>query len=196
MPVLPLDCHLPTCPLKTPHIPSSYSNEQTTRETKAINNWYIYIYIYIYISHVNVTQTVPDISPLMPMHQDPLLVITVSSHERQGVSGHRHIDCLCNIFVQAYSKERVQRFASLAFVRWIHRWPMDSPHKGSAKRKVFPRYDVNISTRLYHVFMSWRHYFAMPLSYIPSWMRAVVYNCMSASNWGFSDIQKRNETLT
>ena len=31
-------------------------------------------HIYIYISHVNVTQTVPDISPLMPMHQDPLLV--------------------------------------------------------------------------------------------------------------------------
>ena len=29
---------------------------------------------YIYIYHVNVTQTVPDISPLMPMHQDPLLV--------------------------------------------------------------------------------------------------------------------------
>ena len=43
------------------------------------------IYIYIYISHVNVTQTVPDISPLMPMHQDPLLVgawwrIYVSAH--------------------------------------------------------------------------------------------------------------------
>ena len=33
-----------------------------------MNNSYIYIY------HVNVTQTVPDISPLMPMHQDPLLV--------------------------------------------------------------------------------------------------------------------------
>ena len=32
------------------------------------------IYIYIYISHVNVTQTVPYTSPLMPMHQDPLLV--------------------------------------------------------------------------------------------------------------------------
>ena len=69
MPVLPLDA---TCPLKTPHIPSSYSNEQTTKETKAINN----SHIYIYISHVNVTQTVPDISPLMPMHQDPLLVVS------------------------------------------------------------------------------------------------------------------------
>ena len=32
-----------------------------------MNNSYIPIY------HVNVTQTVPDISPLMPMHQDPLL---------------------------------------------------------------------------------------------------------------------------
>ena len=36
-----------------------------------MNNSYIYIY------HVNVTQTVPDISPLMPMHQDPLLVFVV-----------------------------------------------------------------------------------------------------------------------
>ena len=33
------------CPLKTPHIPSIYSNEQTTKETKAINNSYIYIHI-------------------------------------------------------------------------------------------------------------------------------------------------------
>ena len=75
MPVLSLACHLPH---NTPHIPSRYNNEQTTKQTKAINNIYIYIYIYtgiyIYISHVNVTQTVPDISPLMPMHQDPLLV--------------------------------------------------------------------------------------------------------------------------
>ena len=38
-----------------------------------MNNSYIYIY------HVNVTQTVPDISPLMPMHQDPLLVNIVST---------------------------------------------------------------------------------------------------------------------
>ena len=31
----------------------------------------------IYMFRVNVTQTVPDISPLMPMHQDPLLVTYV-----------------------------------------------------------------------------------------------------------------------
>ena len=72
MPVLSLACHLPH---NTPNIPSRYNNEQTTKQTKAINN------SYIYISHVNVTQTVPDISPLMPMHQDPLLVGT----------------CVCNV---------------------------------------------------------------------------------------------------
>ena len=52
---------------------SRYNNKQTTKQTKAINN------SYIYISHVNVTQTVPDISPLMPMHQDPLLVMQYSA---------------------------------------------------------------------------------------------------------------------
>ena len=70
MPVLSLACHLPH---NTPNIPSRYNNEQTTKQTKAINN------SYIYISHVNVTQTVPDISPLMPMHQDPLLVSRIDA---------------------------------------------------------------------------------------------------------------------
>ena len=42
MPVLSLACHLPH---NTPIIPSRYNNEQTTKQTKAINNSYIYIYI-------------------------------------------------------------------------------------------------------------------------------------------------------
>ena len=42
MPVLSLACHLPH---NTPHIPSSYNNEQTTKQTKAINNSYIYKYL-------------------------------------------------------------------------------------------------------------------------------------------------------
>ena len=44
MPVLSLACHLPH---NTPHIPSRYNNEQTSKQTKAIKNSYIYIYIYI-----------------------------------------------------------------------------------------------------------------------------------------------------
>ena len=40
MPVLSLACHLPH---NTPNIPSRYNNEQTTKQTKGINNSYIYI---------------------------------------------------------------------------------------------------------------------------------------------------------
>ena len=38
-----------------------------------------------------------------------------------------------------------QSFASLPFVREIHRWPVNSPHKGPATRKMFPFDDVIIS---------------------------------------------------
>ena len=35
-----------------------------------------------------------------------------------------------------------QRFASLAFMRGIHRWPVNSPHKGPVTQKIFPFDDV------------------------------------------------------
>ena len=35
-----------------------------------------------------------------------------------------------------------QSSASLAFVRGIHRWPVNSPHKGSVTQKMFPFDDV------------------------------------------------------
>ena len=35
-----------------------------------------------------------------------------------------------------------QSFASLAFVRGIHRWPVNSPHKGPVMRKMFPFDDI------------------------------------------------------
>ena len=34
--------------------------------------------------------------------------------------------------------------ASLAFVRGIHRWPVNSPHKGPVTRKMFPFDDVTM----------------------------------------------------
>ena len=34
------------------------------------------------------------------------------------------------------------RSASLAFVRGIHRWPLDSPHKGPVTQKMLPFEDV------------------------------------------------------
>ena len=40
-----------------------------------------------------------------------------------------------------------QSSSSLAFVRGIHRWPVDSPHKWPVTRKMFPFDDVIMNVR-------------------------------------------------
>ena len=62
-------------------------------------------------------------------------------NERDGVSNHRRLDCLFNGLFSAH-KRKHQCSASLAFVRGIHRWPVNSPHKGPVTRKMFPFDDV------------------------------------------------------
>ena len=39
-------------------------------------------------------------------------------------------------------QSKYQSSASLAFVRGIHQWPVNPPHKGPVKRKMFPFDDV------------------------------------------------------
>ena len=48
-----------------------------------------------------------------------------------------------------------QSSASLAFVRGIHRWPVNSPHKGSVTRKLFPFDDVIMHIWAHFVNMDW-----------------------------------------
>ena len=77
------------------------------------------------------TQTVPDISPLMPMHQDPLLVACLWSN-------HPPNQCWVAVNLLTRSLNQAQddvmkwklfpRYWS--FVRGIHRSPVNSPHKG------------------------------------------------------------------
>ena len=49
-----------------------------------------------------------------------------------------------------------QSSASLAFVRGIHRGPVNSPHKWQVTRKMFPFDDVIMYAE--NAFMSWHHY--------------------------------------
>ena len=49
------------------------------------------------------------------------------------------------VFSTVYSgrdERKHQSSASLAFARGIHRWPVNSPHKGPVTRKMFPFDDV------------------------------------------------------
>ena len=55
-----------------------------------------------------------------------------------NVSNQQPYDCLLNRLFGRWSKNT----ASMAFVRGIHRWPANSPHKGPVTRKMFPFDDV------------------------------------------------------
>ena len=52
------------------------------------------------------------------------------------------------IYSRRRSKKKNQSSASLAFVRGIHRWPVNSPHNGPVTRKMFPFDDIIISSWL------------------------------------------------
>ena len=56
-----------------------------------------------------------------------------------------HITSLTIVYSTVYSgadQRKCQSSVSLAFVRGIHRWPFNSPHKGPVTRKMFPFDDV------------------------------------------------------
>ena len=55
-------------------------------------------------------------------------------------------------------QRKLQSSASLAFVRGIHRWPVNSPHKGLITRKMFPFDDVMMFSAVY-----WRNGLFNPL---------------------------------
>ena len=61
------------------------------------------------------------------------------------------ITSLTIVYSTVYSsanQRKHQSFASLAFVRGIHWWPVDSQHKWPVTRKMFPFDDVSICYRL------------------------------------------------
>ena len=60
---------------------------------------------------------------------------------RNVVSNHRR-SIVCSAVCSGADRRKHQRSASLAFVRGIHRWPVNSPHKGPVTRKMFPFDDV------------------------------------------------------
>ena len=45
-------------------------------------------------------------------------------------------------FIQGGDQRKHQSSVTLAFVRGIHRWPLNSPHKGPMTRKMLPFGDV------------------------------------------------------
>ena len=60
--------------------------------------------------------------------------------KRDGISNHQPHDCLLNR--SGADQRKHQSPASLAFVRGIHQWAVNSPHNGVVTRKMFPFNDA------------------------------------------------------
>ena len=96
----------------------------TTEEIIKCLSWkHIFIYIYVYIYRFK------------PHHYGNVVMSMVASQ----------FTSLAIVYSTVYSgvdQSKYQRSASLAFVRGIHRWPVNSPHKGTVTWKMFPFDDV------------------------------------------------------
>ena len=68
------------------------------------------------------------------------------NNKHNGVLNRQPSDCLLNSFIQDADQRKHQSSAALVFVRGIHRWPVNSPHKGPVTRKMFSFDDVIITT--------------------------------------------------
>ena len=66
------------------------------------------------------------------------------------------VSIVCSAVCSGADQRKHQNSASLDFVRRIHRWPMESPHKGTVTQKIFP-----FMTSSWHHHVSSRPYDAM-----------------------------------
>ena len=87
--------------------------------------WYIYSYLPF----------------LLHWHWDTYDSLRWRHNGHDSVSNHQPPDCLLSRLFRRKSKKTSKR-PSLAFVRWIHRGPVNSPHKWPVTRKMFPFDDV------------------------------------------------------
>ena len=71
-----------------------------------------------------------------------LYIITGRHNGHDGVSNHQPYDCFYSTVYSGADQRKHQSSASLTFLRGIHRWPVNFPHKWPVTRKMFPFDDV------------------------------------------------------
>ena len=128
------------------------NSSDSKNETSHIKKSYMYMIFCIYFSYLQFM--IPRVSLAMGITEDAIdtffcrecsstahITLRWRHNERGGVSNHRRLDCLPNRLLRRRSKKTSKR-CIIAFVRGIHRWPVNSPHKGPVTRKMFLFDDV------------------------------------------------------
>ena len=94
--------------------------------TETNNEFRVWLFNVIYETH-----------RIQSIHYSDVIMSVIAS-QITGVS------IVCSTVCWGADQRKHQSSASLAFVRGIHRWPVDSRHKGPVTRKTFPFDDVFI----------------------------------------------------
>ena len=95
--------------------------------------------------------------------------------------------CLMVVLLPSWGKNKCralkhQSSASLAFVRGIHRWPVNSPHKGPLTRKFFPFDDVIMIRPTNMSYFSTLAVLIM-VERAPGWANQIVWSGAFSSDW-------------
>ena len=93
----------------------------------------------------------PHISKIGPCHYSGIIKSVMASRITS-------LSIVCQIICSGAYQRKYQGSASLAFLRGIHRWPMDSPHKRPVTREMCPFDDVIMNYfSMHYVSYAWYH---------------------------------------
>ena len=120
----------------------------------------------------------------IPSPVNVLLVLLHSCHYNDVIMSvmASQITSLMIVYSTIYSgtyQRKHQSSASLAFVRGIHRWPVNSPHKGSVTQKMFSFDDVIMIRCGVILYPSWWY---LPAFHNILWMKHIWISTASIHN--------------
>ena len=158
--------------------PNWWFNHNKTKHNRTVctsyGTYFIYIYIYMYIC--------------IYIHYNDVIMSAMASQ----------ITSLTIVYSIVYSgadQRKHQSSASLAVVRGIHRWPVNSPHKGPLTRKMFP-FDVDLIYRITCIPSIQCYLSDSAVCFRSSWERAVTDVRDGPPEWTFetngTDSSRRN----
>ena len=84
----------------------------------------------------------PGDKTVAPLWPDRFIPLQWRHNGCNGVSNHHPDNCLFNCLFRRRSKKNSKLRVTGLCVWGIHRWPVNSPHKGPVARKMFPFDDV------------------------------------------------------
>ena len=101
-----------------------------------------------------------EVKTLLRQHIQPAMVCYVQDydytwkHYNDVIMGAMaylitSLTIICSAVYSGADQRKHESSASLAFVRGIHRWPVNSPHKGQVTRKIVPFDDVIMARSRY-----------------------------------------------